>query len=99
MGGKCDIKCDVGQTEKDSGHPSIPNAVDQRPGRIITLKGRFRFFLMQQIIEIDIFSLYRHGPYILKKMGGMGIFFRVAVGMVHPMEDRIGPRIEKGRTL
>jgi hypothetical protein len=32
-------------------------------------------------------------------MGGMGVFFRVAVGVVHPVEDRIGAGIEKRRTL
>jgi hypothetical protein len=29
----------------------------------------------------------------------MGILFRIAIGMMHPVQDRIGPRIEKGRAL
>jgi hypothetical protein len=29
----------------------------------------------------------------------VGIFFGVAIGVMHPVEDGIGPGIEKGRTL
>jgi hypothetical protein len=32
-------------------------------------------------------------------MLGMGILFGVAVRMMHPVKDRIGTRIEKGRAL
>ena len=32
-------------------------------------------------------------------MGGVGVFFRIAVGMMHAMEDGVGPGIEEGAAL
>jgi hypothetical protein len=32
-------------------------------------------------------------------MGGVGIFFRVAVGVVHPVEYGVGAWVEEGRAL
>jgi hypothetical protein len=32
-------------------------------------------------------------------MRGMGVFLRIAIRMMHPVEDGIRARIQKGRTL
>lgn len=32
-------------------------------------------------------------------MGRVGIFLRVAIGVVHPVHDRVGPRIQERRAL
>jgi len=54
---------------------------------------------MQEIIHVNILRLHSHIPHILKKMGGMGILFRIAVCMVHAVQDSIGPGVQEGRAL
>ena len=38
-------------------------------------------------------------PHILKEMRRVGVLLRIAVGMMHAMQDSIGPGIQKGRPL
>jgi hypothetical protein len=54
---------------------------------------------MEQIIHIDILCLHGHGPDVLEEMRRMRIFFGIAVGVVHPVEDSVGAGIEKRGTL
>ena len=38
-------------------------------------------------------------PDILKKVRGVGVLFRIAVRMVHAVQDSIGPGVQEGRAL
>jgi len=54
---------------------------------------------MQQVVHVYVLGLHRHGPNIFKKVGGMGILLGIAIGMMHPVKDGIGPGIQKGGAL
>ena len=99
MRGKCDIKSSIPDGKSDPGHPEITDPVDHRPGGIITPESRLRLLFIQEIIHVDILRLHRHMPDILKEVRRVRVLFRIAVRMMHTMQDSVCPGIQERRTL
>ena len=99
MGSEGHIKGDISETENDPGDPEIADAIHHRPTWVVAAKCGFGFFFIQEIVHIDILRLHGHAPDVLEEMRGMGILFRVAVGVMHPVQDGISPGVQKGRAL
>ena len=99
MGGEGDIKGDIAEAEGDAGRPDVTDPVECRPGGVAVAERRFGFQLILEIIQVDIFGLHHEAPDVLYKMGGVGVFFRVAVGVMHPVKDGIGAGVEERGAL
>jgi len=99
MGSEGHVEGDITEAEQDTGGPEIADPVDYGPGRIISPEGRLGLLFVEQIFHVDILCLYGHGPHVLEEMGGMGVFFGIAIGVVHPVEDGVGAWVEKGGAL
>src|SRR5450432_1971737 len=99
MGSESHIKSDIPDAEGDPGDPEVTDAIHHGPVRVISAKGGFRLFFMEEVVHINILCLHGHVPYVFKEMRGMGILFRVAIGMMHAVEDRVSPRVQERRTL
>ena len=99
MRGKRNIKGDIPDPKRDPGHPKITDPVKKGPLGIISPEGGLGFFFIQEVVHVDILGLHGHMPDIFKEMRRMGVLFRVAVRMVHTMQNGIGPGVQKRRTL
>ena len=99
MSGESYIEGDIAGAEEDAGDPGIADAIEGRPGGVAVAEGRFGFQFVFPVIEVDVLCLDHQAPDVFYEMGRVGIFLGVAVGVMHPVEDRIGPGIEEGGTL
>jgi hypothetical protein len=99
MGSKCHIERKIPYTECDPRRPKVTEAVQGRPDGIVAPESRFGLLLVQEVVHIDVLGLNRHRPHILKKMRGMRVLLGIAIRMMHPVEDSVGARVQKGRPL
>jgi len=99
MGSKCHIKCNIRYNECDPGRPTVAEAVQGRPDGIVATESRFGLLIVQEVVHIDVLGLNRHRPHVFEKMWGMGVLLGIAIRVMHPVKDRIGAGIQKGRSL
>ena len=99
MGRKCHIVRKIPYAECNPRLPKVTKPVQGGPDGIVAPESQFWLLLVQEVVHIDVLGLYRHRPDVFEKMRGMGILAGIAIRMMHPVEDRIGAGIEKGRAL
>ena len=93
------IEEDVHTNPQKSYRPCIREFIERFPFWNIFIETFFRFDPVKQIVEINILHPQHHLKHAAEILRGVRILFRVAVGMMHPVHDRISARIEEGRPL
>src|SRR5882762_9253270 len=99
IGCEGDVKCSIAQTEGDACHPEIAYPIQGLPGGVAVPESGLGFLFKFYIFEVDVLGPHHQTPDVLYKMGGMGVFFGIAICVMHPVEDGIAPGIQKGAAL
>ena len=99
MRGKQYVKTDIKKHECQAGYPHIANIIERWPGWVAVAELRFGFKLKFEIIQINVFSFYHKPPNVFYEMWRVRVFFGIAIGMVHAVQDRVGPRVQEGGAL
>ena len=99
MGGEGEIEGEVADAEGDAGYPEIADTVQDGPFGVVATEGGFGFFFMEEVVHVDVLCFHRHGPDVFEEMGGVGIFFGVAIGVMHTVQDGVGAGIQEGGPL
>lgn len=86
-----DIDQYIDQSPAHPHHHGIREQIEFIPIRHIFGEAFFGFDPKTEVVIINVPCLPHHGKEVLRVMRAMGIFWGVAVGVVHPVKDRIGP--------
>ncbi len=93
------VKGNITQHKQDAHGPHIADLIHGLPFGIIALESLFWLYVILGVVEVNIFGMHSHMPYIFKKMRGVRVLLGIAVGMVHPVHDSIGARVQERRAL
>lgn len=66
--GKPEIKQEIQNSEADAHDPAVAETVEQGPGRIISLEGRFGLCFIAHEILVDPLGFHHQSPYVLDKV-------------------------------
>lgn len=99
MGSKSHVKCRVGYSKANACKPAVGNTVDHRVLREVAVELLIHCDALIEHIVVHTLGVHHHRENFPEKMRRMRVFFGIAVGVVHAVEDGIGSGVQVRRAL